>query len=408
MNIFKKTFCRGFQGAFYVAMPVLPYKDPDIIDSIGDIPDILNKEGIKRPLVVTDSNLSAIGASKNLTDVLDAAGTDYVFFDKAFPNPTTDLVERAYGKFISGNCDGLISYGGGSPMDVAKAVGIRVVHPNKKLTQLAGIVKVWKKLPPIIAIPTTAGTGSETSVTTILVDSETRHKFGISDFPLIPRYAVLDPVTIHELPRDIAASTGLDALVHALEAYINRSHTKESRNYCELAVKWIFASLKDSVDHKSEEAERQMLLASHYAGRALSRAYVGYIHAVSHSLSGMYDLPHGWTNAVLTPIVLRMYGPVVNKKLARLARCAGIGKADETEAELAEKFIAAFEEMNRFYGIPDHIDAIREEHIPRMARYAAKEANPVYPVPVLWTAEDLEEVYRRVMPGSGHSRGNDK
>ena len=364
MNIFKKTFCRGFQGAFYVAMPVLPYKDPDIIDSIGDIPDILNKEGIKRPLVVTDSNLSAIGASKNLTDVLDAAGTDYVFFDKAFPNPTTDLVERAYGKFISGNCDGLISYGGGSPMDVAKAVGIRVVHPNKKLTQLAGIVKVWKKLPPIIAIPTTAGTGSETSVTTILVDSETRHKFGISDFPLIPKYAVLDPVTIHELPRDIAASTGLDALVHALEAYINRS--------------------------------------------ALSRAYVGYIHAVSHSLSGMYDLPHGWTNAVLTPIVLRMYGPVVNKKLARLARCAGIGKADETEAELAEKFIAAFEEMNRFYGIPDHIDAIREEHIPRMARYAAKEANPVYPVPVLWTAEDLEEVYRRVMPGSGHSRGNDK
>ena len=123
MNIFKKTFCRGFQGAFYVAMPVLPYKDPDIIDSIGDIPDILNKEGIKRPLVVTDSNLSAIGASKNLTDVLDAAGTDYVFIDKAFPNPTTDLVERAYGKFISRNCDGLISYGGGSPMDVAKAVG---------------------------------------------------------------------------------------------------------------------------------------------------------------------------------------------------------------------------------------------------------------------------------------------
>lgn len=398
MHILKKTFCRGFQGAFFVAMPVLPYKDPTIIDSIKDIPGILEKEGIKKPLVVTDSNLSAIGASKNLTDVLDEAGTDYVFFDKAFPNPTTDLVERAYSKYKTRDCDGLISYGGGSPMDVAKAVGVRVVWPNRKLTQLAGIVKVWKKLPPIIAIPTTAGTGSETSVTTILVDSETRHKFGVSDFPLIPRYAVLDPVTIHELPRDIAASTGLDALVHAVEAYINRSHTRESRYYCEMAVKWIFANLKDSVDHKSPEAERQMLMASHYAGRALSRAYVGYIHAVSHSLSGMYDLPHGWTNAVLTPIVLRMYGPVVHKKLARLARVAGISKADESESEMAEKFISAFEELNRFYGIPDHIDAIREENIPKMARYAAAEANPVYPVPVLWTAKDLEEVYRRAMP----------
>lgn len=281
-------------------------------------------------------------------------------------------------------------------MDVAKAVGVRVARPRKKLTQLAGIVKVFKKLPPIIAIPTTAGTGSETSVTTILVDSETRHKFGVSDFPLIPKYAVLDPVTIHELPRDIAASTGLDALVHAVEAYINRSHTRESKDYCELAVKWIFESLKDSVAHKSPEAERQMLMASHYAGRALSRAYVGYIHAVSHSLSGMYDLPHGWTNAVLTPLVLRKYGEVVHKKLARLAICAGLGKVDETDAELAEKFIRAFEEMNEYYGIPKHIDVIREADIPRMARYAAKEANPVYPVPILWTAKDLEEIYREV------------
>lgn len=396
MNILKKTFCRGFQGAFFVAMPVLPYKDPEIIDRIKDIPAILEKEGIKRPLVVTDSNLSEIGASKNLTNVLDEAGVDYVFFDKAFPNPTTGLVEKAYSKYTTKNCDGLISYGGGSPMDVAKAVGVRVVRPRKKLTQLAGIVKVFKKLPPIIAIPTTAGTGSETSVTTILVDSETRHKFGVSDFPLIPKYAVLDPVTIHELPRDIAASTGLDALVHAVEAYINRSHTRESKDYCELAVKWIFESLKDSVAHKSPEAERQMLMASHYAGRALSRAYVGYIHAVSHSLSGMYDLPHGWTNAVLTPLVLRKYGEVVHKKLARLAICAGLGKVDETDAELAEKFIRAFEEMNEYYGIPKHIDVIREADIPRMARYAAKEANPVYPVPILWTAKDLEEIYREV------------
>ncbi len=397
MNKIKKVYCRGFQGAFFVAMPVLPYKDPTIIDSLGDVPEILDEQKYKKPFVVTDSNLSKLGASKNLTDVLDAADVDYVFFDKAFPNPTTRLVEEAYQLYKREGCDSLISYGGGSPMDVAKAVGIRVIHPKVPLTKMAGIVKVLKKLPPIIAIPTTAGTGSETSVTTILVDSETRHKFGISDFPLIPKYAVLDPVTIHQLPRGLGASTGLDALVHALEAYINRSHTKESRNYCELATKWIFENLDASVDHESPEAERMMLLASHYAGRALSRSYVGYIHAISHSLSGKYDLPHGWTNAVLTPIVLRRYGSIVHKKLAKLALCAGLGKVDETDAELAEKFISAFEEKNRKYGIPDHIDAIKEEDIPEMAAYAAKEANPVYPVPILWNAKELEPIYRQVM-----------
>ena len=194
MNILKKTFCRGFQGAFFVAMPVLPYKDPEIIDRIKDIPAILEKEGIKRPLVVTDSNLSEIGASKNLTNVLDEAGVDYVFFDKAFPNPTTGLVEKAYSKYTTKNCDGLISYGGGSPMDVAKAVGVRVARPRKKLTQLAGIVKVFKKLPPIIAIPTTAGTGSEaTRFAVIYLDGV---KQSINDLSIIPE-AVLFDVSVY-------------------------------------------------------------------------------------------------------------------------------------------------------------------------------------------------------------------
>ena len=396
MNKAKQIYCRGFQAAFYLAIPLLPYKDPEIVDSMRDIPVLLLANGIKCPMIITDSNLSSIGAAKKLTDVLDEAEAGYVFYDKAFPNPTTTLAEDAYSVYREEGCDCLIAYGGGSPMDLAKAVAIKSVYPKRKLTKMAGILHVHRKLPTIIAIPTTAGTGSETSVTSILVDSETRHKFGISDFPLIPEYAVLDPETIHELPRDIAASTGLDALVHAIEAYINIP-SRESKVYCELAVRLIFENLDDSVAHRSKDAERKMLLAAHYAGRALSRAYVGYIHAVSHSLSGKYDLPHGWTNAVLTPLVLRKYGSAVWGKLAGLAVSAGLGTPDESEKTLAEKFISAFEEKNRMYDIPERIEGIKEEDIPEMAAYADKEANPVYPVPVLWNAEQLEEIYREVM-----------
>ena len=221
-------------------------------------------------------------------------------------------------------------------MDLAKAVGVLLARPGKPLERFAGILKVRRKLPVLIAIPTTAGTGSETTLAAVLIDGNTRHKFAINDFPLIPKYAVLDPSNIHTLPSHIAASTGLDALTHAVEAYIGRSTTKQTRADAENAVKLIFENFDAAVNHENTAAESAMLKASHYAGRAFTRSYVGYIHAVSHSLSGKYDLPHGWTNAVLP------------------------------------------------------------EDIPLLASYADKEANPLYPVPVLWNAKELEEIYREV------------
>ena len=144
----------------------------------------------------------------------------------------------------------------------------------------------------LIAIPTTAGTGSETTLAAVLINADTRHKFTINDFQLIPKYAILDPSTIHTLPVSIAATTGLDALTHAVEAYIGRSTTRQTRADAEKAVKLIFENLDASVNHESTEAESAMLKASHYAGRAFTRSYVGYIHAVSHSLSGQYNHPH--------------------------------------------------------------------------------------------------------------------
>lgn len=400
MNPFYKIYCRIFQICFRIALPVLPYRNPEIIDRISDVPQLVKKANLKKPLIITDGNLSRLGTAEGLKGCLEKECVDFAFYDGAFPNPTTELAKEAYGIYKANGCDSIIALGGGSPMDLSKAVGVLAVKPKAKLRRMAGILKVRKRIPTLIAIPTTAGTGSETTLAAVLIDSETRHKFAINDFPLIPRYAVLVPEMIHTLPPSIAAETGIDALTHAVEAYIGRSTTKGTRADAMEAVRLIFENLDKSCRHESTDAEAAMLRASHLAGRAFTRSYVGYVHAVSHSLSGKYNLPHGRTNATLLPVVLRMYGSCVHKKLARLAVCAGledkINGAESVEA-LAEAFISAIEKMNSRHGIPQHIPEIKEEDIGQLSRYAAKEANPLYPVPKLWNAHELERIYRKVM-----------
>lgn len=394
MNTLKKIYCRCFQTVFRIALPILPYRNPEVREHISEIPNILKKEAISKPLIITDQTLSSIGATDSLQKALTENRIQYALFDGAFPNPTTALACQAAAFYRDNNCDGLIAFGGGSPMDLTKAVGVMLARPDKSLEKLAGILKVHRKLPVLIAIPTTAGTGSETTLAAVLIDADTRYKFTINDFPLIPKYAILDPSTIHTLPVSIAVTTGLDALTHAVEAYIGRSTTRQTRSDAKKAVKLIFENLDASVNHESAKAESAMLKASHYAGRAFTRSYVGYIHAVSHSLSGQYNLPHGWTNAVLLPLILKRYGSTVWKKLAKLAICAGIGNPAESEEVLAKRFIAEIEEKNRRYNIPCHIGAICQEDIPLLASHADREANPLYPVPVLWDAKDLEKIYQ--------------
>lgn len=406
-RLIKKVYCRTFQTALRGLLPILPYRNPEVYEHMEQIPGILRKNLLVNPLIITDITLARIGAVEPLKKILDEAGISYAIFDQTVPNPTTALVEAAAKVYREHHCDSLIAFGGGSPMDLAKGVGVRIARPRTPLTMMKGILKVLHKLPTIIAVPTTAGTGSETTLASVLVDSKTRHKFTINDFPLIPRYAILDAKNIHSLPASIGAATAMDALTHAVEAYIGRSTTKETRSDAELAVKLIFRYMDASIKHEDATSERGMLYAAHYAGRAFTRSYVGYNHAISHSLSGQYDLPHGWTNAVLLPLVLRKYGHCIDKKLARLAVYAGLDdrhakvSSDRessrfTDAELAERFIQAIENMNRKYGIPDHIDVIQKEDIPTMAAYAEKEANPLYPVPVLWGRKELTEIYYEV------------
>lgn len=284
-------------------------------------------------------------------------------------------------------------------MDCAKAVGVRAVKPGKSLAKMKGILKVHKKLPLLIAIPTTAGTGSETTLAAVITDAETRHKYTINDFPLIPRYAVLDPKVTMSLPPFITATTGMDALTHAVEAYIGQSTTHGTRKNALLAVKLIFENLGTAFhDGKNLDARRNMLRASYYAGCAFTKSYVGYVHAVAHSLGGEYNVPHGLANAVLLPFVLESYGESIHKKLHRLAVEAGLAGIDTPIEEAAVSFIDTVKALNRQFGIGDTIPEIQETDIPKLAHYADKEANPLYPVPVLMDAGELEEFYRMVMP----------
>ena len=397
MNRMYKTFCRIYQGAFRLAFPILPYREPEICGSIFEIPEVLNKKKIQKVLLVTDAGLRSSGNTKALETELEENGICCVVYDKTCANPTVHNVEEARELYVQEMCGGLIAYGGGSSMDCAKAVGARIAFPNKRLEQLKGLLKVYKRIPTLIAIPTTAGTGSEVTVTAVITDSEKKHKYTMNNFTMIPHYAVLDPTVTYSLPKQLTATTGMDALTHAVEAYIGRSTNRETRRLALEAVRLIFANIEQAyADGHNREARDNMLRAAYKAGVAFSKSYVGYIHAVAHSLGGQYNIPHGLANSVLMPIVLAEYGTCVHRQLYELGIAAGVAEETDSHEEGAEKFIEAIIELNRRMDIPAVLPGIKREDISTMARHAAREANPLYPVPRIMSARELERFYFRV------------
>ncbi len=397
----KKMYCRGFQAAFWLALPLLPYREPKRIEGIGGVPQALASCGIRRVLLVTDKGIRALGLTKPLEGLLEKAGIACHIYEDTVANPTVANVEDAKNLYLRSGCQGIIAFGGGSAMDCAKATGARLARPNKPLGKMEGLLKVHKTIPPLIAVPTTAGTGSETTLAAVITDGKTHHKYPINDFSLIPRYAVLEPSVTLGLPPALTATTGMDALTHATEAYIGRSTTKETRTAAVWAVRLILDNLETAyLDGQNHKARAAMLRAAYLAGLAFTKSYVGYVHAVAHSLGGQYGTPHGLANAVLLPHVLRAYGKAAVPRLARLAKEARLAAPGTSAGQAAEVLIHRIEQMNRDMQIPATIAELRREDIPKLARQADKEANPLYPVPVLWNAKELEEIYRMVLPGS--------
>lgn len=397
MNIFKKIYCRTYQTVFKIAIPLLPYRCPKRLNSMEELVNKLRELKLHSVLLVTDTCIRRLGLTSHLEELLAKNKISCTVYDGTVANPTTDNVAEALNLYRKNRCQALIGFGGGSSMDCAKAVGACIARPKTPLMKMKGVLKVLRPLPPLFAIPTTAGTGSETTLAAVITDAKTRVKYPINDFPLIPKYAVLDSEVTLSLPPFITASTGLDALTHAVEAYIGRSTTKKTRKASLKAVKLIFNNLQKAYhDGNNIKARKNMLHASYYAGVAFTVSYVGYVHAVAHSLGGQYNIPHGLANAVLLPVVLRDYGSCIHKKLHELAIAAGLSDTFESDAAASEKFISAIENMLDEFSLGHTLSGIKSEDIPYLARCADAESNPLYPVPVLMDANELERFYYAV------------
>ncbi|MBQ6372360.1 MAG: iron-containing alcohol dehydrogenase [Oscillospiraceae bacterium] len=399
----EKAYYRSFQAVFNIGARCLCWRRPVEVSgtgSTGRIPELLRQEKVNRAMIVTGPSVGKKLAPR-ITAALEEAGIGYVMFAEVEANPSVDTVEKIRDLYVDNGCDGFIAIGGGSPMDAAKAAAARVVRPGKTLDRMAGLLRVGKKMPPFIAVPTTAGTGSETTIAAVITDTATHHKYALMDLHLVPKYAVLDPEMTRGLPPKITGTTGMDALTHAVEAYVCWTYnTKESLRCAEEATVDIFRYLERAYrDGNDMEARTKMLIASNKAGFAFTRAGVGNVHAIAHTLGGLYNTPHGLANAVILPIVLEDYGEAVYPKLARLAELTGTA-ASGTEKERAEAFIREIRAMNARMEIPTGFDFIQEKDIPQMITWALKEANPTYPVPVVYDRERCEKVIRRVMAGT--------
>ncbi len=394
----KKIWYRVFQFVLTSAMYLMPWRQPELITGAGSIktlPAFIRKKGLKQVLIVTDPVLHRLGLLDTLFAACKEAELAYTLFDGAEPNPSIENIEDARKLYVENKCQGMIAFGGGSSMDCAKAAGARIARPHRSVAQLGGTLRVLKRIPLIFAVPTTAGTGSETTIAAVVTDRATHHKYAIQDLCLIPRYAVLDPELTVGLPPHITSTTGMDALTHAVEAYTNLFAPKSTDRLAEETVRLIFNNLeKVYADGSDLTARYNMQLAAFYGGAAFTRACVGYVHGVAHTLGGLYGTPHGLANAVILPYVMESFGPAVYRKLARLAEIAGInGKDDE---EKAKAFIREIRRMNTSMRIQDKFDFIEDKDIPQMIKWAMKEANPIYPVPVLWHEPEFQALIARI------------
>ena len=392
-------WCRTFQAVLKIGNYFMGYRMPHYLEGPGKIAELgafLAEKKVNDVLVVTGSGMVRRGQVKPMLDGFDAAGIRYTLKTYDTTDPTSDDVEDGYKTYKENGCKSIVALGGGSRIDCAKGIAAKAVHPRMKVSQLQGLLKVHWPIPTFVAIPTTAGAGSETTVAAVITDSATHRKAAINDPFLIPKYAVLDPELTKGLPPYTTATTGMDALAHAVEAYTNKTYnTKLENRLAKEAVKLIHDNILLAYEDGSNlEARQNMQRGAFYAGRAFTRGCVGYVHAIGHTLGGLYGVAHGLAMAVLLPHVMREFGASAHQRLADLADVCGI--EGRNEAEKANNFIKWIEETNAKMGLPDGFDVIKDEDIDQMNTWAKKEANPLYPVPVVWARKDFRRLIESI------------
>ncbi len=398
----KKRMYRIQQRTMKTVSGVIPFPVPMLLSGAGSVENLaenIKVRCLKNVLVVTDKVLMDLKLPESLLESLHEHGIKYTIFDDVQPNPTIENVEKGRTLYQKNKCDSIIGFGGGSAMDCAKIIGARVSNPLIPVRWMKGLFRVILPIPPFFCVPTTAGTGSETTVAAVITDPSTHEKFAINDLKLIPKIAVLDPELMVGLPPHITSTTGMDALTHAVEAYIGLNGSKFTDENAKNATRLIFENLEKAYKTGSDlDARTNMALASFYAGSAFTRAYVGYVHAIAHNMGGLYGVPHGLANAVILPYILEFCRKEAENKLADLAVAGGIGTRKETDEDLSVKFIEKIKSMNKNMKIPTYIKELQEKDIPLIAKRALDEAHPDYPVPRIMTLDECEVLVAKLLP----------
>jgi alcohol dehydrogenase class IV len=387
-----------------VVTGLLPIPQPMLLVGPGAsarLGHALSGFGHRKILIVTDRVVAELGLPDALIKALSKGGTAHVVFDAITADAPIPVIEQGIAFYRKHGCDAIVAFGGGSPMDAAKAIALAVAN-KKSPRQLVGYFKGLHAPVPIYAVPTTAGTGSEVTVAAVISDPQTRHKLVIADTRLVPAIAALDPALMTGLPRHVTAATGMDALTHAIEAFIGQWSTSYTDRMALAAVAMIYGNLRRACRNGSNlEAREQMSLAATYAGLAFTRANVGYVHAIAHQLGGRYHTPHGLANAIMLPHVLAFLSPAITRQLAALAVRARVANEGERAAIRARKFLQSIEALNHDLGIPRHLDALVEADIPELAKAACWEADTNYPVPRYMSPDTCETLLRQVLrPGT--------
>jgi len=375
-------FYRSFMWVLEIAMKLIPLPKPTLFVGQGSalqLAQSITTMGSQRLLIVTDKVINELGMLEDIKKVCQQGGVNVEVYDGILPDPTFELIESGMNAARTHKSDAILAVGGGSSIDAAKMISVGLTN-DKTLMQLTGMLKVSEPGLPLYVIPTTAGTGSEVTAAAVITDPSSGQKLSVIDGKLVPFSAALDPTLMTGLPAPITAATGIDALTHAIEAYVSCAATEETDSHARAATRLIFKHLATAYTDGGDLVAREALaLGSCYAGLAFTNARVGYVHAVAHQLGAKYHVPHGLANALVLPYVLDFYGSSAHKRLAELA--LDIGIAPSNQAQQAQEFITRVKELIATLELPNTLKDIIDTDIPEMAQNALKEAHYLYPVP---------------------------
>ena len=366
----------------------------------GAIAEIVNEaqaHGFQKAFVCSDPDLVKFNVTSKVTDLLEKAGLAYQLYSDIKPNPTIDNVKHGVQAFKDSKADYIIAIGGGSSMDTAKAIGIIIANPEfEDVRSLEGTAPTKNPCVPIIAVPTTAGTAAEVTINYVITDVERKRKFVCVDPHDMPIIAVIDPEMMSSMPKGLTASTGMDALTHAIEGYTTKAAWEMTDMFHLEAIKLISASLRDAVENKKEGREG-MALGQYIAGMGFSNVGLGIAHSMAHTLGAVYDTPHGVACAMMLPIVMEYNQDCTGEKYREIARAMGVKGVDDMSVEEYRKAaIDAVRKLSVDVGIPTKLEAIKEEDLDFLAESAHADAcAPGNPKDA--SVEDRKDLFRKIM-----------